>query len=156
MQDDREDLLQRLGMALRQMGIRTVMYHQAVAEKFGMNVTDSRALSSLQLKGRMTAGELADATGLTTGAVTAIIDRLEAAGWVRREADPEDRRKVIIRLLHDDTRDSAMAAHYGPMAERLRAVLSKYNEDELRLLEDFANQAVEFMREETVRLREKS
>ena len=156
MQESREELLKRLGMALRQMGIGTVMYHQAVAEKFGMNVTDSRALSSLQLRGRMTAGELADETGLTTGAVTAIIDRLEAAGWVRRESDPDDRRKVIIRLLHDDTREAAMAAHYGPMAERLREVLARYSDKELALLEDFANHAVEFMRTETMRVRRES
>ena len=64
------------------------MFHQAIADRLGLNVTDHKCIDLLLMKGPLTAGELAGMTGLTTGAITAVIDRLEKAGFVRREDDP--------------------------------------------------------------------
>src|SRR5687767_4076239 len=102
----RTKLLEELNDAVRAMGIQTVMFHQGVAEEMGVGATDSRALSILAQTGPLSAGRLAELTGLTTGAVTGMIDRLERAGWVRRRADPGDRRKVIIEPIADPERDA--------------------------------------------------
>ena len=75
------------------------MFHQAVAECVGLNVTDHKCLDVLVRSGPMTAGQLAQLTGLTTGAVTGVLDRLERAGFVRRQSDPSDRRRVIAQPL---------------------------------------------------------
>jgi DNA-binding transcriptional ArsR family regulator len=99
-QSDRATLLAVVGRELgREVSARMVMFHQAIAERLGLNATDHKALDLLGRAGPITAGELAELTGLTTGAITGIIDRLEKAGFVRRENDPKDRRRVIIRPL---------------------------------------------------------
>ena len=81
------------------MGTASIMFHQAVADRLGLNVTDHKCVDLLLLNGPLTAGELAQKTGLTTGAVTAVIDRLERAGFARREDDPHDRRRVIVSVV---------------------------------------------------------
>src|SRR6516165_10656801 len=96
--------MQRAG---RQLSAATIMFHQAVADRLGLNPTDHKCIDLLALKGLMTAGELADATGLTTGAITGVIDRLEGAGFVRREEDPNDRRRVILRAIPKPYREIA-------------------------------------------------
>src|SRR5262245_4534642 len=81
------------------MSTATIMFHQAVADRLGLHPTDHKCADILFLKGPLSAGELAELTGLTTGAITGVIDRLEGAGFVRREDDPRDRRRVIVRVL---------------------------------------------------------
>src|SRR5688500_16476342 len=93
---ERAELLAALTGALRQLSAATVLFHQAVADRLGMNVTDHKCADILEREGALTAGERARRTGLTTGAVTGVIDRLEKAGLARRAADPADRRRVII------------------------------------------------------------
>src|SRR5262245_19155826 len=83
----------------RQLSAATIMFHQAIADRLGLNPTDHKCVDLLVTAGPMTAGELADATGLTTGAITGVIDRLEEAGFVRRADDPNDRRRVILRVI---------------------------------------------------------
>src|SRR5262252_445612 len=85
-------------LALRRAGSVMQLLGAAAAEKIGINVTDLNCLNILALGGRMTAGDLARATGLTTASITGVLDRLEEAGFVRRERDPQDRRRVVVRL----------------------------------------------------------
>ena len=82
-------LIDDLQQAGRRLSLATIMFHQAVADRLGLNPTDHKCIDLLASAGSTTAGELAEATGLTTGAITGVIDRLEAAGFVRREDDPE-------------------------------------------------------------------
>src|SRR5262245_50684841 len=93
---DRARLLAELLAEFRKLSTATVLLHQAVADRLGLNVTDHKCAELLARTGPVPAGELARLTGLTTGAVTGVIDRLEAAGFVRRAKDPADRRKVIV------------------------------------------------------------
>src|SRR5215813_7664872 len=93
----RHDLVAALNRAMRDASGQGVLYSQAVAERLGINSTDLECLDSVVLRGPLTAGELADATGLTTGAITGVIDRLERAGFARRERDKDDRRRVLVR-----------------------------------------------------------
>src|SRR5690349_15820511 len=88
----RDELLHDLRLAGRRLSTATIMFHQAVADRLGLNLTDHKCVDLLLLNGPLTAGELASLTALTTGAITAALDRLERGGFVKREDDPEDRR----------------------------------------------------------------
>src|SRR5216117_3098234 len=89
----RAELLAALNEAARRQSTATVLFHAAVAERLGLSATDHKYADLIARQGPMTAGELADRAGLTTGAITGVLDRLERAGWVRRERDPHDRRR---------------------------------------------------------------
>ena len=90
----------------------------------------------LYLEGRVTAGRLAEVTGLTTGAITGVVDRLEKAGLVRRERDDSDRRKVFIAVVPEAA--AKIGQFYVPMQAAMEKVFSAYSDDELRLLLRFA------------------
>src|SRR5579862_3079248 len=92
----RVELLTSLNDGFRQLSAATILFHQAVADRLGMNITDHKCADILARTGPITAGELARRTGLTTGAITGVIDRLEKAGFVRRVRDENDRRRVIV------------------------------------------------------------
>src|ERR1700756_340563 len=85
-------------LAMRRAGSVMQLLGAAAADRIGINVTDLNCLNILTLRGHMTAGELARATGLTTASITGVLDRLEDGGFVRREKDPKDRRRVIVTL----------------------------------------------------------
>jgi DNA-binding MarR family transcriptional regulator len=102
--------------ALRRFMAQAIAAHEAVAERLGINATDLRSLELIGSEPEMTPSRLAELTGLTTGAVTGILDRLERAGFVRREADPADRRRILVRA--DPERVAEVAAQYGPIIDR--------------------------------------
>jgi len=102
--------------ALRRFIAQAIAAHEAVAARLGLNATDLRSLDLIGSEPEMTPSRLAELTGLTTGAVTGILDRLERAGFVRREADPADRRRTLVRL--DQERMAEMTALYQPLIER--------------------------------------
>jgi DNA-binding MarR family transcriptional regulator len=105
------------------------------AQLLGVNRTDSRCLDILEQRAPMSAGDLARASNLTTGAITAVIDRLERAGLARRIPDATDRRRVLIELT--DTARRAIEAMFGPMAELARPMVTRYSDDDLKFLIEF-------------------
>jgi DNA-binding MarR family transcriptional regulator len=125
---------------------------QATAEALGLHPTDSYALNVLELAGPVTAGELSERTGLTTGAATRLIDRLERAGRVRRRADPADRRRVIVETvpLPAGELDEALA----PARRHLAEVFLAYDHAQLEVLFDYFTRAVAALRDATAELRE--
>ena len=84
--------------ALQRWGLENDRYDLAVARAHGVGVTETRAVDHLQAAGELTPGELGEALSLTSGAVTALVDRLERAGWVTRSPHPDDRRSLVLRL----------------------------------------------------------
>jgi DNA-binding MarR family transcriptional regulator len=100
-----------------------------------INCSDGRCLDVLEERVPLSAGDLATATGLSPGAITTLVDRLESEGFVRRVTDPADRRRVLIELT-DAARDAILQT-YGPMAADGGPWLEPRNDDELRLLRDF-------------------
>src|SRR5262245_48306765 len=98
---DRHRLVVELGTAIRKMGAQSVITSRTVADRFGLHMTDLEVLDLIFLRKQASAGELAEATGLSSGAVTALIDRLAKAGYVERSEDPHDRRRVIVRVRHE-------------------------------------------------------
>src|SRR5579859_6333055 len=150
---DREKLLQRVGRELgREISALTVFYHEGVARKLGLNATDTRCLSLIaQTEGEpVTAGDLGRATGLTTGAVTGIIDRLEAAGMVDRVRDASDRRKVFVRARPEAMR--RVGALYEGLGKEMMALASGYSTDELALIDGFMEENVKLLKAQIGRL----
>jgi DNA-binding MarR family transcriptional regulator len=134
----RQELEDTLNAAMRDVSGQGVLYSQAVAERLGMNSTDLECLDHV-LRGPVTAGKLAELTGLTTGAITGVIDRLERLGLARRERDADDRRKILVRAL--PAVGERVAPLFEPMERAAMAVLSSYRDDELALLLDFLSRA---------------
>jgi DNA-binding MarR family transcriptional regulator len=110
----------------------TLLFQHVVAKNIGLNVTDAECIDFLQEMGPSTAGDLAKVTGLTTGAITNVIDRLEKAGFVKRGPDPKDRRKVIVTFIPD--RHTKAKIHYGALAKEVQHLFSGYNVKELNFL----------------------
>jgi DNA-binding MarR family transcriptional regulator len=134
----RQELEAALNAAMRDVSGQGVLYSQAVAERLRMNSTDLECLDHI-LRGPVTAGRLAEVTGLTTGAITGVIDRLERVGLARRERDLNDRRKILVRVL--PAVGERVAPLFEPMERTAMAVLSTYRDDELALLLDFLTRA---------------
>ncbi|MBR0695797.1 MarR family transcriptional regulator [Bradyrhizobium lablabi] len=122
---------------MRRSSAQGVMFGQAVANVAGISNSDLECMDILYLEGRVTAGRLAEVTGLTTGAITGVVDRLEKAGYVRRERDASDRRKVFISVVPEKAAE--IGKFYVPMQQAMEKVWSGYTDDELRLLLRFAN-----------------
>jgi DNA-binding MarR family transcriptional regulator len=128
------------------------LVNQAAADRIGINTTDLNCLNIVALTGAMTAGELAKATGLTTASITGVLDRLEEGGFVRRERDLSDRRRVIVQLnLDSGLRE--VAAVFAPMLVAWRAATSRYTDDELRLILAFQLEVEHILRDQLTRLR---
>ncbi|TCC31451.1 MarR family winged helix-turn-helix transcriptional regulator [Kribbella sindirgiensis] len=128
-----------------------VRYQIAVADQLGMAVTDIHAVGALLEIGPAGVRRLADLMGLTTGAATRLVDRLEQAGFVRREPDPNDRRRVVVRLVPDRVAD--IARYYEPIGERWQQQVAGYSDRQLEFLLDFLRQGREDASSETVALR---
>jgi DNA-binding MarR family transcriptional regulator len=126
------------------------VFDDVAADYLGLNRTDMRALDIADQRGRVTAGELAKAARLTTGAVTAVIDRLEKAGLVRRVSDESDRRRVLVEVTEENARRAGPV--YGPMAAEADALLKQYTAEELQVLLDFMRQARAFNQRHTARV----
>src|SRR6476646_8828676 len=109
----RTKLIAKLNFAMREASGLGVVFSDVVAERLGVNHTDLECLDVIVMRDRVTAGDLAKATGLTTGAVTGIIDRLEKAGLARRSRDPDDRRKVYVSVL--PAAKSRAMVYYGSL-----------------------------------------
>jgi DNA-binding MarR family transcriptional regulator len=131
----RQEVVGALNAAMREASGQGVLYSQAVAARLGVNSTDLECLDHIVLRGAATAGALAEATGLTTGAITGVIDRLERAGFARREPDPGDRRKVVVRATESVAEH--IAPLFEPMARAMLLALGPYSDGELALLLDF-------------------
>ena len=145
---DRLDDMQRAG---RELSAATILFHQAIADRLGLNPTDHKCLDLLVLKGLTTAGALADMTGLTTGAITGVIDRLEAAGYVRREDDPNDRRRVILRVIPKGYRE--IGRLFESLSTAVNDLSTRYNDRELATILDFMSRSSQMLQEETRKLR---
>ncbi len=134
--ENRSELLAALGNEFRQLATATALFHQAIADRLGMHVTDHRCLDILSRAGPITAGELAERTGLTTGAITGVIDRLEKAGFVRRAKDPADRRRVVIEPFSERI-EREIAPLFKSISGLMGDLCARYSTQELAVIRDF-------------------
>jgi DNA-binding MarR family transcriptional regulator len=139
----RAALMQELEHAMRRSSGLGAIFSQTVADRAGVSSSDLECLDFLNLEGRVTAGRLAEVTGLTTGAITGMVDRLEKAGFVRRERDESDRRKVFIAIVSENT--AKIGRFYEHMQRAILKDWETYSDAELRLLLRFATQGYKTM-----------
>lgn len=139
--------LQKLG---EMVSTEAALFHQKAAEKYGLGLTDMKALSVLHSEGSMAAGRIAERLALTTGAVTNLVDRLEARGIVERVADPNDRRKVIVSV-----NDAVLANgpnHYQSMGDSFARLHKSYTTGQLEFLVEYHRAELDLTRKEIARL----
>ena len=161
-QQKRAESLGALGRELRQfMGLGASFFRAAAAAQTGMTDTDLQVLDILESAGPVTAGQLADLTGLTTGAITGMLNRLEKADFVRRERDPEDGRRVIVRLVNEMAGNTAgndgqpkVGAVFASLENAWDGAVADYDEEQLGSLLAFLRRNNAITRQEIVRLRE--
>jgi DNA-binding MarR family transcriptional regulator len=132
----------------------TVLFHAAVADRLGINVTDVKCFSLVQQRGPMTAGELAEQTGLTTGAITGIVDRLEKAGLVQRVRDLTDRRRVILEVRLTPAQEQMLQQLYGPMGGAIAQLVEGYDAEDQAMISEFLVKATEILENATRDLRQ--
>jgi DNA-binding MarR family transcriptional regulator len=120
----------------------TDRYDQAVADTIGLNRTDMRCIDLLDREGRLTAGQLAAQTGLTSGAITTAIDRLEKAGYARRVRDTNDRRRIYVELTDHARRNAGR--FYAEHAELGESLYKQYTEEQIELLLEFVKRDRDF------------
>jgi MarR family transcriptional regulator, organic hydroperoxide resistance regulator len=131
----RAQLIRSLIVEIRRLIANSVLRNAQIAEKLGFNVTDSQVLNLLDLHGHATPGELAKLTGLTTGGVTLVLDRLEKAGYVQRHRNPGDRRSLIIRPVAAKLRQAQK--HYKGVNHAMDRVFSAYSDKQLDFILQF-------------------
>lgn len=129
-------------------------FFRAAATRIGMNVTDMQVIDILESTGLSTAGQLADLTGLTTGAITGMLNRLEEAGLVRRERDPNDGRKVIVRLEREKNERQQIGPIFNALGTAGNELASHYDDEQIAFLVQFLKRSNALSRQEIVRLRD--
>ncbi len=136
----------------RETSTRTILMHTAIGQKAGLSATDMKCLDLIDLKGSVTAGEIAQVTGLTTGAVTSMIDRLEKKGAVRRQADLHDRRKVIV--VPEPAFFARFAPIYAHLAGMTEALYRRYTPQEQELIAGYIEASNEMVKQVTEEIRQ--
>ena len=137
----RSDLIAQLRSEIMGYFGAASAFDQRVAEHFKLSPTDMRCLDLLARLGPMTAGQLAEETAMSTGAVTFLLDRLEEAGVVKRRRDTEDRRRVWVELTPAATKRLHRAQE--PIKEEMRDLAQRFKAEELAVVRDFMREAKE-------------
>lgn len=149
--ETRQRRVEELMRETRLMSSFDSLFSQAVGERVGMHQTDIETMDLLNTLGPMTAGELAERTGLSSGATTRLIDRLERAGYVRRCHDVSDRRCVIIEPAHEN--HGELAALFQPLAEAMASLWAEFSDEQLDTIIEFVRRSNAITAEMNSRLR---
>ncbi|WP_448618088.1 MarR family winged helix-turn-helix transcriptional regulator [Geodermatophilus sp. URMC 65] len=140
-----------LARIARRYSTATVLYHHAVAERLGLGPSDHKCLDLLLQHGELTGSRLAAMTGLTTGAVTGVVNRLEAAGFLRRRPDPDDGRRQLLQPVPERVEEvAAVFEEHGPDLDRLTAGMTR---DQVDAVLTFLSRATDELEECAIRLR---
>ncbi|MBT2447866.1 MarR family transcriptional regulator [Streptomyces sp. ISL-43] len=143
----RSELIAQIEDGVRDNGGRGQLLHQAIAQHFGLNPTDMKCVDLARSETRLTAGRLAEITGMSTSATTAVLDRMERAGFIERVRDPEDRRRVIV--VSTGRREQEVAEAFLPLKDAMRSLLESYDDAQLELIGEFTSRVNSLLREVT-------
>ena len=145
------DLIKQVRKLSQVYAYTSIQMHEAIGRKAGLSGTDHKYLGFLIEKGQMTAGELATLTGLTTGAVTGLIDRFEKKNLVKRQFAEDDRRKVFI-VPNTQKIMALFAPLYKEYRNRHEKLLGSFSDRDIRIIESYFAKAVDIMNETTNKL----
>ena len=144
------DLIIRTNMAAREYGIQMTLYRNMIFGKLGVNGTDMECLGFLLSKRISTPTELAKYTGLSSGATTAMLDRLENAGFIERRPNPDDRRGTLIVLAKSGA--EKVAPWFAPVGKAQEKLISNCSEEDLQLISGFFEQYAKIWEQERKKL----
>jgi DNA-binding MarR family transcriptional regulator len=148
----RTELVEALEKGFRDVSATGIILHQAVADNLHLHLTDHKCMGMLCEMGPLSAGKLAELTGLTTGAITGVINRLDHAGYAKRVPNPQDRRNINVEARNVAKFSARMESLLGPLRKKMRVLLSECSVEELRLILDFLKASVAISRAEAERL----
>jgi len=151
MTNSKTDLKKRALAAVRDYGVHLTLFRNAVSEWAGVNVTDMECLRLLFLKGTASPSELARHTGLTSGATTAMLDRLEHAGLIERRPNPNDRRGTLIAAAESSAEKAA--SWFASARNAQDKLISSYSEEELEIISDVFEKFTKLWDDEREKLR---
>ena len=141
----REELLAEVVRASSEHSTVAVFFHTVIAERVGLGATEAKTLYILSSRGALTAGEIAQETGLSTSSVTSLIDRLERKGFVRRLRDPQDRRRVMVE--RNEERLAELNQVFHSLEESFVDFLEVYSDEQLATIVDFVTRASHYSRQ---------
>ncbi len=149
------DVIKRIRKLSQLYSYTSIQMHEAIARKAGLSGTDHKYLGFLIEKGQMTAGELSNLTGLTTGAVTGLIDRFEKKKLVKRQFAEDDRRKVIIEPNTENIME-LLVPLYKEFRNKSEKLTASFSDKEIKIIENYFLKAIEIMNESTNKLNNKN
>jgi len=149
---DRAALLEKLWALGRTMSTQTVFLHQAIAQTIGLNATDTKCVDLIlqSRDGALTAGQLSDMSGLTSGAITHLLDRLEKRNFIERRRDTADRRKVYVRVRLESI--ASVIPRYEAIGQAYLALAEQYDDEDLRLICDYLEKTSAMSQRELAKL----
>jgi DNA-binding MarR family transcriptional regulator len=130
----RRELLEVLEDAIQDNGNTNVLLVHAIAQHIGLSAAEFECWALIRDHGPFTAGELAKRCHITTGGMTGMIDRLERRNYVKREADPNDRRRVLVRTIHNEAAFKKVRELYDPLQKSFNELIASYNDEELAFI----------------------
>ena len=140
-----------IGRLMRRHSTAVVLFHHAVGERLGLGPTDHKCLDLLRGRGPMTGSALAGITGLTSGAITGVVARLERAGYLRRDPDPHDRRQQILSPVPERIRD--IHEVFGPIRTDMAAMLGAFDAHQLTAIAEFLDRGADITQHHVALLR---
>ncbi len=147
-----EDLRARItGPLARRYSTATVLFHHAIAERLGLGPSDHKCLDLLVERGTLTGAELAALTGLTSGAITGVVARLEKAGYLRREPDPQDGRRQLLQPVPE--RMAEIGEVFAGLQSDATALVAGFDTAQLEAIAQFLDRATHFARERSALMR---
>lgn len=143
----RKEILDELARVGREHSDATVLFHAGIASLLDLHPTDYKVLGMLERLGPLSAGEIARRSGLANASVTNLVDRLEQKGFVRRVADPTDRRRVIAEAVPDQL--ASARSLFASTRRSLARLYDRYSDRDLSVIADFLRHNAERLRSET-------
>jgi DNA-binding MarR family transcriptional regulator len=148
------ELVDKVILGARQYGISNVLFRNLVGERLGVNVTDMECLGLLFHKGIATPSELARHTGLSSGATTAMLDRLEKSGLIERRPNPQDRRGTLI--IPAKSGAEGVGPWFSSVRQAQNELVSSYSAEELQVISDFFERSAKMWEEEREKLQKEA
>ncbi len=138
----------------RDLATAVITFHEAVSRRVGMTAAERKTLGILWDLGVATPGQLAAASGLTTGAITGIVDRLEKAGYAARAPNPDDRRSVLIHPRQQDQVRAIIGPIFGSLSLAMADLSARYTPEQLALIHAYLAETTDVLRDQTRKLKE--
>lgn len=151
----KKELIEELSQSMQRSGTLTVLHTNAVADKIGISATEFESMDVISHNQPISAGHLANRCGLTTGAITGIVDRLERAGMVKRVSDPEDRRRVLLEPVENKEKSRRVRELYQPMSRAFEEIVEECTPEQIQFLVNIHNKMSDRVEKIIAELREK-